>query len=269
MNSEQIQQFERDGLTFLRGAVDTAAVKEMRDRVWEEAERKRGICRNDRTTWKRLPPSILKSLIRSEGLFEPLLSAPVRAGIDALLGADRWEKPKAVGQLLMSPPDATNWALPHKVWHMDFPAPGWVGSDRPGVQLFLLLDPLEARQGGTIFVGGSHRLVIELPERRSPDYTGHSAELRSALAKRVPWLRDLWQPGPAEERYERFMARTTEHEGVPLRVIEPTGEPGDVLFMHPWLLHNASPNCSERMRMVATERLTAKDVRLYTFNRPQ
>jgi hypothetical protein len=268
MNAEQREQFERDGLTCLRRAVDPSAVAKIRDRVWLEAERKRAICRDDRSTWKRVPPSILKRVIHSEGLFEPLLSRAVREGIDSLLGADRWEKPKAVGQLLMSPPDAADWVLPHKVWHMDFPAPGWLDNALPGVQLFVFLDHLETAQGGTIFVTGSHRLVMELAERRSPEFAGHSAELRKALGRRVPWLRDLWREGAASDRRDRFMAQATEHEGVPLRVLEPTGQPGDVLFMHPWLLHNASPNCSDQMRMVATERLTAKGVSFFKWNRP-
>ena len=36
-----------------------------------------------------------------------------------------------------------------------------------------------------------------------------------------------------------------------------TGEPGDVWLMHPWMLHAPSANCSERPRMVLTERVRA------------
>ncbi len=268
MNPEQLQEFERDGLTCMREAVDGAVVEAIRDRLWEEAERRRGIARSDPTTWQRVPPALVKKLREDEGLFDPLLGPGVCVGIDALLGSGNWQRPKTIGQLLMSPPDAASWVLPHKVWHTDFPAPGWVGDELPGVQLFLLLERLEARGGGTLFVGGSHRLMFRLSERQERDYEGHSAQLRKALARNVPWLRDLWREGPADERYERFMAHTSEHEGVPLRVLEATGEPGDVFFMHPWLLHDASPNCGERMRMVATERIIADGVQLYTFNRP-
>ncbi|MEO1933820.1 MAG: hypothetical protein ABGX04_03375 [Myxococcales bacterium] len=63
------------------------------------------------------------------------------------------------------------------------------------------------------------------------------------------------------------MSQETEHEGIPLRVIETTGEPGDVYFMHLWSLHNASPNCGERMRTVVSERIVANNVQLYEFNR--
>jgi ectoine hydroxylase-related dioxygenase (phytanoyl-CoA dioxygenase family) len=169
----------------------------------------------------------------------------------------------------MSPPDSTHWSLPHNVWHTDFPAPGWVGNVLPGVQLFVLLERLEPGQGGTLVIGGSHELMRRLPEREGCDYEGHSAQLRKALARRVPWLRDLWRKGGTEERVERFMRQTTDYDGVPLRVLEMTGEPGDVFFMHPWSIHNASPNTGRRMRIVATERVIAHDIHLYRFNRPE
>lgn len=267
MNAEQLQEFEQDGLTCLRGAVDARAIETIRDRLWEVAEKKRGICRDDRSTWQRVPPAIVKQAKVSDGLFDPMMSDVVCRGIDSLLGTGRWQRPAVAGQLLMSPPDAEHWKLPHNVWHTDFPAPGWVGDVLPGVQLFCLLDRLEPQQGSTLVVAGSHRLTRLLPEREDEDFAGHSADLRKALQRRVPWLRDLWNPGPANERIERFMTRSTDHEGVALRVIETTGEPGDVYFMHLWSLHNASPNCGERMRIVASERIVADGVRLYEFNR--
>lgn len=267
MKSEQVREFECHGLTCVRAAVDAETVRSMRDRIWEETERRLEIRRGDASTWERVPPSLFKRLRESAGLFEPMMSAAVCEGIDALLGAGNWQQPRVPGQLLMSAPDAVEWALPHAVWRTDFPAPGWVDDVLPGVQLFVLLDRQGPRQGGTLFVGGSHRLIQDLPEREEPDYPGRSAQLRTALRQRVPWLRELWQAGPAEARRERFMAQATDHEGVPLRILETTGDPGDVFFMHPWLLHAGSPNNSGRMRIVATERVLANGVKLYRFNR--
>ena len=42
--------------------------------------------------------------------------------------------------------------------------------------------------------------------------------------------------------------------GIPVQAVEFTGEPGDVIFMHPWILHTASANCGKRPRIVITER---------------
>ena len=268
MTPEQRHEFESQGLTCLRGAVDPDTVSGIRDRVWQQTEQKLGICRDDPSTWRRrVPPSIMKKLKESEGLFDPIMGPVVTDALDGLLGQGCWRRPEAPGQLIMTPPQAGDWRLPHKVWHMDAPAPGWVGDSVPGAQVFLLLDRLAPQGGGTLVVGGSHRLIQELPERETDDYEGHSAQVRKALRIRVPWLRELWQDGPGEERIERFLEQTREHQGVPLRVLEMTGEPGDVFVSHLWMLHAGSMNSSGRMRMVVTERLFGRGQKLYSHNR--
>jgi ectoine hydroxylase-related dioxygenase (phytanoyl-CoA dioxygenase family) len=41
-----------------------------------------------------------------------------------------------------------------------------------------------------------------------------------------------------------------------VRVVELTGEPGDVVFMHPHLLHAAAPNRSDSPRFMITGGVT-------------
>ena len=267
MTPEQRDAFARSGLVHLPGAVPPDVIQRIRDRVWEEAARRRDVRRDDPSTWRTVPPRCLKGVRERDGLFDPLLGPGVCDVVDALLGDGRWDRPAVVGQLLMSPPNADTWALPHKVWHTDFPAPGWERSDVPGVQLFFLLDALAPGQGGTLFATGTHRLVAALPERAKRGFEGHSADLRKALRARVPWVRDLGSEGSPSERKARFMDREEDHDGVPLRVVESTGDAGDLYAMHPWLLHNASPNCGPGMRMMVTERILGRDVRLYRWNR--
>jgi len=59
-----------------------------------------------------------------------------------------------------------------------------------------------------------------------------------------------------------------ELEGVPLRVVEFTGEAGDVLFFHPWLFHNASPNCRARPRLALGQTLPTR-AGLKIYERPR
>ena len=262
MTPEQIEEFESRGLTRLPGAVDEEVVRGICERLWERVAEKLDMHRDDPTTWRRVPPAIVKGLKEREGLFEPILAPVVREALDELVGTDGWREPAQPGQLIMTPPGEGEWLLPRTVWHMDGPAPGWVEGP-PGAQVFLLLHRLEPHEGGTLVVGGSHRLVREMPERRDRSYEGHSGEVRKALAGRVPWLRDLWQEGPNQERIERLVMRSTDHEGVELRILELTGEAGEVFVMHPWALHAPSPNCSGRMRTMVTERLWAKHLVLF------
>ena len=71
----------------------------------------------------------------------------------------------------------------------------------------------------------------------------------------MPWFRELSSLRPGEDRIARFMSAATPFDGVALQVVELTGEPGDVWAMHPWMVHNLSPNCGARPRIVLTERI--------------
>jgi hypothetical protein len=46
------------------------------------------------------------------------------------------------------------------------------------------------------------------------------------------------------------MDRETIVEGAPLRVVELTGRPGDMVFCHPLVIHCAAPNRGTRPRFV-------------------
>jgi len=67
-------------------------------------------------------------------------------------------------------------------------------------------------------------------------------------------------PSPAD-RVTAFMEAETVADGVPLRVVELTGEPGDMVFCHPLMVHCAAPNRSERPRFmrIKTQVLTRED----------
>jgi hypothetical protein len=54
---------------------------------------------------------------------------------------------------------------------------------------------------------------------------------------RHPYLQDLCTIGDAEARLQRFHARSEEVDGIPLQVLENTAHAGDVILMHPLLLH--------------------------------
>lgn len=56
-------------------------------------------------------------------------------------------------------------------------------------------------------------------------------------------------PSPAD-RTAAFMDGETIVEGVPLRVVELTGEPGDMVFCHPVMVHCRAPNRGVRPRFM-------------------
>jgi hypothetical protein len=56
-------------------------------------------------------------------------------------------------------------------------------------------------------------------------------------------------PSPAD-RTAAFLDRETLVQGIPLRVVELTGEPGDMVFCHPVMVHCRAPNRGVRPRFM-------------------
>lgn len=256
LTQEQRATFEERGVLELRGAVDARVATDLRERVLAFVAERR-LEPSGGEAFRAIHAAATAPLMKTLD-FEKVWGSAVLAVIDDLLGPGRWHRPKSAGQLLALyyPVAGATWRLPHASWHLDYMAPG-AARRLPGVQIFLCVDRIEPRAGATLMACGSHRLIDALRRRNGPAWPGRSAEARKQLQREVPWLRALWsreRDGDAE-RIATFMERETTFDGVDLRVIEATGDPGDVFVMHPWMLHAASPNCGARARMGLTERI--------------
>jgi DNA invertase Pin-like site-specific DNA recombinase len=113
----------------------------------------------------------------------------------------------------------------------------------PVVRCFAEVRP---RGGGTLVITGSHRVVARyaasLPPRQP--YEGH---LLVRYLRRDDWFRALSRPGDADPgQAARFMDRDHDAGGIAVRVAELTGQPGDVVLTHPWVLHSGSCNTGSR-----------------------
>jgi ectoine hydroxylase-related dioxygenase (phytanoyl-CoA dioxygenase family) len=107
--------------------------------------------------------------------------------------------------------------VPEHGWHVDSHGPE---HELPGVTVFVYLLPVAAHGGGTVVLPGSHRLFND-----------------QIAAGR-------WRPGEVKGAIldsERHRAR------------ELTGQPGDVVLMHPRTLHAAAPNGAATPRMMLVE----------------
>ena len=107
-----------------------------------------------------------------------------------------------------------------------------------------LLGPVAPRGGGTLILSGSPRLLTQ-QERRMPadQRPGPGALPWDRFHRSHPWLMALTgqAPSPAD-RIAAFMDGETSVDGVPLRVVELTGAPGDMVFCHPVIVHCVAPN---------------------------
>jgi ectoine hydroxylase-related dioxygenase (phytanoyl-CoA dioxygenase family) len=186
-------------------------------------------------------------------VFAGIGSAATVAAVDDVLGAGRWTRPKHWGQFLVSFPErGRRWVLPAAVWHSDA---AYTEPLEPlsGVMVFSFLNRVERGGGGTLVLAGSHRLVARFAAGRPSAGRERGAASRKAFYRSHPWLADLVRAGDDPTRNDRF-TEEADVDGLPARVVELTGEPGDVVITHPLMAHCVSPNCARQPRFMRVAR---------------
>ena len=244
-----IQRFERDGYVVVRQAFSPADAQVMEQQWWRELEDTHGIRRDDRTSWHQIRGDLKAA--KRDPVQARILTGRVRGVLDDLLGPGAWPPPRDWGRPLVTFPEPGAREVPTRLWHWDNPCE--LHLDRPRA-LFVVsfIGPVASGGGGTLILSGSPRLLIR-QERRLPasQRCGSIATRRERFHRSAPWLMALTRlaPSPAD-RIAAFMDTETTVDGVPLRVVELTGEPGDMVFCHPVMVHCAAPNRGPRPRFM-------------------
>lgn len=255
LTAQQRSEFAELGVVRLEGAFSDEDAARMRAVVWRELERRYGVVEHDRSTWTVPTPANLKAS-KKHRAFEAIGTSEVYAVIDTLLGADGWTRPAHWGQVMVTFPETHgSWRVPSKLWHVD-----WFYSNTPeplfGLKVFAFFGEVRPCGGGTLVVTGSHRVVERYVARTEIAARDDFRANRLRFMRHDPWLRDLARaddPNPRRNAY--FMDADHDLDGIPVRVVELTGEPGDVVLAHPWLLHHASPNTASYPRMMRGKNL--------------
>lgn len=255
LNDGQRSQLQRDGVLRLEGLLDRASVALALQTILKPLEQL-GLWRDG--SWRlhgrsrpKWPETGLKPA-RDIGHRHPEVEALIRLPritelvTDLLDGAEVDHKVYPRPQVLASLPNSGPWALPSG-WHTDLPRLAKGGS--PGFQMFMFLDSVGRRGGGTLAVAGSHRLLN----------TGRNLrvnEITTAL-RTEPFFQHLFNSSlDATDRGALPIGRVN---GTRLEVVEFVGEPGDAWLMDLRVLHAAAPNCSDRPRLMATHRFVRAD----------
>ncbi len=267
LTAEQREAFDERGFIRIPAAFSREAAAAMEDRLWSVLDRRFGAKRDDpdswetylkwEHTWPRLGGGLQP--IRRSPVFLQIGSAATCAALDDLIGPGRWLRPSHWGSLLVTfPSGAGDWTVPSHLWHTDY---GFAGPrDRVwGSLMFSFLSTVPAQTGGTLIVQGSHRVVRRFVETLPSEklLTLKMKVLRKMLMRSDPWLAALSSPRDdvREERIERFMESEHDIGGTPVRVVELTGEPGDIVLTHPWMLHCGSPNHGSYPRLMCVQRI--------------
>jgi ectoine hydroxylase-related dioxygenase (phytanoyl-CoA dioxygenase family) len=175
----------------------------------------------------------------------------VRGVLDDLLGEGAWPPPRDWGRPLVTFPEPGTWDVPAGQWHWDSPCELHIDRLR-GLFVVSFISSVARQGGGTLILAGSPRLLIE-QQRQFPASERHESitRLRDRFKRSHPWLKGLSGLAPSPpDRIAAYMDRETVIDGVPLRVVELTGEPGDMVFCHPAIVHSVAPNRGSRPRFM-------------------
>jgi hypothetical protein len=241
LSSADVRGFERDGYVVVREAFAPADGRAMERHWWRELADAHGILRDDRSSWRRLPGDLKAA--KRDPLQARILTRRVRGVLDDLLGHGAWPPPRDWGRPLVTFPEPGTWDVPTGHWHWDTPAE--LHRDRVrGLFVVSFVGSVGPRGGGTLILAGSPRLLMEQERGLSTaERRGSITALRDRFARSDPWLMALTglAPSPAD-RIAAYMGRESVVDGVPLRVVELTGEPGDMVFCHPSIVHCVAQN---------------------------
>ena len=253
LSAAQRETLDHVGVLRLAAFFPVAEIAAMADALWADLERRFGIARDRPETWSKVRPGQFQAVERA-GAFSGLGSTAMLGLADSLLGAGAWEPPKRWGQPLVTFPSET-WDLPRVMWHLDYPAIEARPGALPALKLFTFLEPVPPHGGGTLYVAGSHRLAMEAARGRRRAIP--SSKVRQRLEADHPWFARLW--AIAGDEVHALIGVDTLVAGVEVRIGEMTGDPGDLVVMHPAMLHGLAHNALDRPRMMLTQALLQKD----------
>jgi len=240
-----VEGFDRTGIVKLAAVFGEDAGERMREVVWRELSARHGIARDVRSTWDQHPPTGLKSTKKSP-VFAAMGGPQLETALDELFGVGCWQPPRNYGQVLVTMLTATEWRVPHRLWHSDF-LPSEVQQPLGAVKVWVLFGEVAPGGGGTPQLAGSHCLFD-----RYLALTGERDYKRSKFGflRSHPWLRALTHDDGEPGRNLRFMAEPNTIDGVDVQVLECSGKTGDVYITHPWVFHTIAPNASDRPRFM-------------------
>jgi hypothetical protein len=249
---QTLTHFRDHGWMRVPGAFGAREAAAMQAAIWSTLARS-GILRDRPSTWTAERPIHLQSL-KHDPVFRWVASPALLAAIAQVLGTANFAEPANWGALFAAFPVEREWRLPDSGWHADAHYLSALWPPR-GVKTFALVDDVVSLGGGTLLVSGSHRLIHRWLRDNPPPPGARSADMRRIL-KAHHYIRDLHGPGDAEARIGRFMDRVERWDDIELFVFEQTGAAGDVLLVHPLLLHVASPNCAAAPRFMLSGGVT-------------
>ena len=247
--------FDDRGVVRVPGAFSRSQASAMADAIWRHVDRNTPCRRHDPATWDARPVSFKR--LKQHAAFDHLITNPSVAGaLDVIFGPRGWTPAKAGPQILMTFPNVPAWHLPHRLWHTDASfAPRTFPTF--GVKLFACVEPVRPGGGGTLTIAGSHRLVERYRPTLPRDARAAMSSLWGGFMRQDPWLRELAREARGGDT--SMMREVHDADGIPLEIVELTGEPGDVWITHLHTFHCVAPNALDTPRMMIAQAVSRNE----------
>ncbi|KAE8908434.1 hypothetical protein PF005_g13291 [Phytophthora fragariae] len=215
LDQESINSFVRNGFVLLPRAFPQSTADKCRQLIWSRLGQD-GIT-PDPTTWVErhgIPELYTKE---DDSTWGQVVTPRLKQAMDQLCGDGRWED-FGLGWWMVTFPGQTEppWGAAGK-WHVDGASyQHHVDSLESGLLLIFLFSDIGPGEGGTALSVGSHKWVARLLEKNEP--------------------RGM-KGGAVSYQARQFRRR---------EVVEVNGKAGDVVLVHPFLLHARSKNLGQK-----------------------
>ena len=256
------QTYTESGLLNIKSLIPPQVVDPIRELVMERLRRREfwgdegWIPPTNADGQKRLNTTI-KEISRNTKSLRSILTDRVLDYARELVSGDEIELSSPIAQFLFTAPRSYvlnhdgqwdgKWEVPRSIWHLDMPRSAAMGA--PGPEMFTFVNKVEPKGGGTLVLAGSHHLLNDV------EYLS-SKNVKRRL-KRHSYFREL--TGKGVDDRSRFMEEVGNIDNVPVKVVELTGDPGDVYFVDLRLLHSLGANTSDQPRMMIAQRMPKQE----------
>jgi hypothetical protein len=235
LTPEQVQHFEDKGWVKLEKAFPREEALKVRDFLWERLA-ERGVYRDRPESWTQ---PVVRLGDFTDPIFDGCNSDRLTGAIEDLLGEGRWiygkerhNVPWGGFIINFGPKVPGNWHYDGS--HFRHYLDSW----EQGLLLVCLFSDVLPGGSGTLVAERSHRIVAKVLAQYE-DGIGLGEAIREC--NKHPFLAELDSGGDAA--LEKWMNHEYEDpDGYKLRVVETTGEAGDMFLCHPFLYHAPSDN---------------------------
>jgi hypothetical protein len=254
LTKEQVQHFREKGWVKVEQAYPREEALKVQDFLWDQLK-ERGIKKDDPSSWT-------EPIVRLGDYTDPVTDGcntdRLTGAIEDLLGEGRWQLGKERhnviwgGFIINFGPEVPGG------WHYDGSHfRHYLDSWEQGLLIVSLFSDVRPGGSGTLVAEGSHNIVAKMLAKY-PEGIGLGEAIREC--NKHPWLAelvgrnkqpsgDIYSDAPSDDRkakkenLAKFMNTTYEEQDeYSLRVVETTGEPGDMVICHPFLYHAPSDN---------------------------